>query len=249
MQRIDFWGKLHIYGHKVTLCFLFVIGIASSGFSQAEKKMYGRYTGAVNLPYYDDKRFHFGFTLGLNTTRLVPTPSKQYFANDTISSVQSKNNGGFSLGFIVNYRLADYWDLRLLPTVAFYERDVEFNTKAAGSTVQANESAYIELPLLVKFKSQRRRNSRMYTVAGLKPGIETGAKKKDKSDQTLRLNSSDLAIDYGVGVDIYYPLFKFSPEIRISHGLTNMLIHDPNAYSQSLMKLTTHTVTLYLHFE
>ena len=86
-------------------------------------------------------------------------------------------------------------------------------------------------------------------VGGVKPGIETGAKKKEKPNTDLRLNSFDFAVDYGVGLDIYYPLFKFSPEIRISHGLYNMLIHDPNAYSQSLLKLTTHTITLYLHFE
>lgn len=249
MQRIDVGHKLNIHGYKIILTFLFVTAFTGAAYAQNEVQMYGKYAGSKNLPYYDDKIFHFGFTIGLNTTRLVPKLSNQYFSNDTISSVQSQNNPGFSLGFIVNYRLADYWDLRLLPTVAFYERDVTYTTKYTGSIVQANESAFIELPLMLKYKSQRRKNSRMYMVGGVKPGIETGAKKKDKPNSDLRLNNIDFAVDYGVGLDIYYPLFKFSPEIRISHGFANMLINDPNAYAQSLLKLTTHTVTLYLHFE
>ena len=89
----------------------------------------------------------------------------------------------------------------------------------------------------------------MYVVGGLKGGIEAGAKKKDKKETELRTQNKDLAIDIGVGFDIYYPLFKFSPEIRFSQGIPNMVVHDPNPYARSVNKMTTHTVSLYLHFE
>ena len=89
----------------------------------------------------------------------------------------------------------------------------------------------------------------MYLVGGVKLSLEAGAKKKEKKNTELRTQSTDVALDYGVGFDFYCPLFKFSPELRMSHGIINMLNNDPNIYSMSLSKLVTHTLTLYLHFE
>jgi hypothetical protein len=79
-----------------------------------------------------------------------------------------------------------------------------------------------------------------------------GQKKNDP--EVLQLNSYDLTLEYGVGLDMFYPYFKFAPEIRYSRGLANL--HQPyyNAdagtiYNNSLQKLTTNTITLYLNFE
>src|SRR6185312_1324720 len=111
MQRVDVGHKLNIHGYKVIVTFLLVAGLAGVALAQQEVKMYGKYTGDVNLPHYDDKLFHFGFTIGVNTSRVVPTLSNQYFGVDTITAIKPQNSGGFSLGFIVNYRIADHWDL------------------------------------------------------------------------------------------------------------------------------------------
>jgi hypothetical protein len=217
---------------------------------QSEQYNNGGYKGNPNLPNYDEKVLHYGFTIGANTTRFKMVYSPYYLLakNDSIYSIQSKNSAGFSLGFIVNLRLHRQWDLRLLLTVAFYDRTVTYNFKYSQSA-QTAQSTFIEIPLLLKYKSQRRRNTRMYMIGGLKGGIEAGAKKKDKKETQLRTQNSDLAIDFGVGFDIYYPLFKFSPEIRFSKGIPNMLINDPNPYARSLSRLSTNTVSLYFHFE
>ena len=66
----------------------------------------------------------------------------------------------------------------------------------------------------------------------------------------LAVKSSNLAVEYGFGIDMYYPLFKLSPEIRISHGIRNM--KKPNVYNKytvPLDRVVTHSVTLYLMFE
>lgn len=236
MQDINIWSKLHLHRYKI----IFAVLLMWSSTAQCQ------YTSKTNLPHYDDKFIHYGFTLGLGTSRFTPTLSKYYLGLDTASAI-GPNTTMATIGFVVNFRLDGFWDFRVLPTVAFYQRSVKYKFGNASSN-QITESTFIELPLLFKYKSQRRQNMRMFVVGGLKPGIEAGAKKKEKKDTELRTQNIDLSIDYGFGFDIYYPFFVFSPELRFSHGLLNMLVKDPNPYSQSLNRVSTHSVTLYLHF-
>jgi hypothetical protein len=200
-----------------------------------------------NSPKYDDRVLHYGFSIGLGTSGYRAKLS-QRFLDDTVSSIRPTSASAFTLGFVVSLRLAEHFDLRLLPTVGFYERKIDYKFTNTEKT-QSIESTYLEFPLLVKYKSQRRRNTRMYLVAGGKLSVEAGAKKKEKKRTELRTQGTDFSIEYGVGFDFYLPLFKFSPELRMSHGIINMLNPDPNVYSQSIARLTTHSLTLYLHFE
>ena len=242
MYRTYFWNKLHIYGKKIIFIFtLLLFFFTQEGKAQA-------YTWDANLPNYDDRKLHYGFILALNSTRFRPDLSSTYIG-DTISSIQSPAAMGFTLGFIVNYKLTDYLDLRLTPGVSFYERTVNYNFASGFSKSQTQENVFIELPLLLKYKSQRRKNTRLYMIGGLKTAFEAGAKKNQRQKSDLRTNSFDLSIDYGFGFDFYFKFFKFAPELRFSHGIMNLLINDPNVYSHSLIGLTSHTVTLYLNFE
>jgi hypothetical protein len=251
MDTINIWNKFNLHWQKVVVLLIIILSAVSISSAQdnKQKKTFGTTRGSNNLPNYDDKMFHYGFTIGVNSARYRITPSSLYLSTDSILNVNPKSSGGFSLGFIVNYRLADYFDLRLLPTVAFYERRVQYNFAGRGQVDQLSESTFIEFPLMLKYKSQRRKNLRLYMVGGIKPGIEAGSKKKDKKATELRTGNFDFAVDYGFGFDIYYPLFKFAPELRISHGLVNMVNPDPNPYARSVNVLWTHTVSLFLHFE
>ncbi|WP_299249242.1 porin family protein [uncultured Cytophaga sp.] len=201
----------------------------------------------TNLPFYDDKFMHYGFTLGVNASGFQSRVSPNYF-NDTVRSAAGTYTPGFSLGFIVNFRLHDHFDLRVLPTVGFYSRNIKYDFYNS-SEIQTIESTFMEIPLMLKYKSMRRNNSRMYVIGGLKAAIEAGAKKKQRKITDLRTDGFDLCLDLGVGMDLYCPLFKFSPEIRFSHGLLNLLSHDPNIYSSSLSRLSSNTISLFLNFE
>jgi len=103
--------------------------------------------------------------------------------------------------------------------------------------------------LLFKLKSERRANTRMYFLVGGKYSIASGLRKKDKKPDELRTINNDLSIEYGFGFDIYYEYFKFSPEIRFSHGLFQSYANDPNPYANALKQLNTHTVTISFHFQ
>ena len=202
----------------------------------------------TNLPYYDDKFMHYGFTLGINASGFKSKVSSGYFDNDTTLNVSPTYTPGFSLGFIVNFRLHEHFDLRVLPTVGFYSRSVTYDF-TNSTEIQTIESTFMEIPLLLKYKSMRRGNSRVYVLGGFKAAIEAGAKKKQRKSSDLRTNGFDFCLDLGVGMDIYCPLFKFSPELRFSHGLLNLLSNDPNVYSSSLSRLSTNTISLFLNFE
>ena len=201
----------------------------------------------TNLPSYDDKIMHYGFTLGVNASGFKQRVSSNYFS-DSLVSATPKYTPGFSLGFIVNLRLHDHFDLRLLPTVGFYSRSITYDFLHSSET-QTIESTFMEFPLLLKYKSQRRGNSRMYVIGGFKAALEAGAKKKQRKITDLRTNGFDFCLDMGVGADFYFQLFKFSPEIRFSHGLLNLLSNDPNVYSNSLSRLSSNTISLYINFE
>ena len=163
--------------------------------------------------------------------------------------IQSPTQASFRMGFTVNAFLTEHFDLRTTPSVSLYERQVKFSYPNGTDKVEKRESTWIEVPLLLKYKSLRRVNSRMYMVAGVTLGIETNVKRSRGNSSRLDTKSTDFSIDYGVGYEQFFEFFKFAPELRFSHGLTNMFQPSKNSIGSGINKLSTHTVTLYLNFE
>lgn len=213
-----------------------------------------------NLVAYDDKLLHYGFFLALNRSGFRSRASSFFNAQvldstikpyDKLLAINPQASLGFTTGFILNVRIFDLLDVRVLPTVSFYQRFVSFRFENDSVVTELKQStfSFLELPILMKFKSQRRNNTRMYMIAGIKPGIEVGSKKGEIQEDRLRSTTFDFNFEYGFGFDFYYPLFKFSPEIRFSHGFSNLRNRDPNIYSKSINKMFTHTITVYFNFE
>jgi hypothetical protein len=108
----------------------------------------------------------------------------------------------------------------------------------------------VEFPLLLKYKSARRGNVRMYMVGGVKPAVEASGKKKlEGASKSLEAANFNLNLDAGIGFDLYFPLFKFSPEIRFSRGIVNVLGNPSSDYAKPLDRLNTNTVNVYLIFQ
>lgn len=246
MAFLNFWHQFYLYRYKVTLFFLFQVFFLFFSFAaMAQKKRYIR----ENLPAHDDKSMHYGFYLAGNASRFNLVHSNYYVERLRDSmAVNPKFFPGFSIGFILNKRLTDFIDLRFLPGVSFYSRGVEYKTPTT-TVLQEMGSTSVEFPLLFKFKSLRRGNVRMYFVGGAKAGIDIGNKKKASASTELEVNTQDFAIEYGVGLDMFYPFFKFAPELRFSNGITNRYAPGVNPYSRSVQGVRSHTITLYLNFE
>lgn len=251
MHSINIWHMLHLHRFKTYgLSFLLWWGMSMAGFAQTQQQE--RSKGFTpNLPNYDSRLLHYGFSLGLNSARFILAPSTFYTQNlgDSIRAATPTNNPGFNLGLILNVRLHESFDFRFQPGVGFYTRGIKFETKS-NSFTQNVETAVIELPMLVKYKSDRKKNFSMYVIGGIKPGFATFYRRQERRPDQISTNNFDLCIDYGLGFSIYYPFFRFSSEIRFSHGVLNMNIPDPTSpYSQMIQRLTTHNVTWYIIFE
>jgi len=246
MDTANFRHKLHLQRKKIVfLAFAATLFVVSASYGQNLKE--------INLPNYDQKWIRYGFTLGghvsnyrLNYSDVFTSP-----AMDSVHSIAPPNSFGFSIGFIVNFRLAQYLDFRVLPKVSFYDNKLEYNfIDDSPQQRKFVDATIVEFPLLLKYKSQRRRNNRMYLVGGFTPSIDaTGKRDEESTESRLSIKNGNISADFGFGIDIYYPLFKFSPEIRFSKGLINILRPDKNPFTQGIDRLTTNSVSIYLQFE
>ena len=68
---------------KFTLIFFF-ISLAFSSYSQRHKK-------PQNLPRYDFKKIHFGFTLGINSLNFHINKNNDFLINDTLLIIALNN--------------------------------------------------------------------------------------------------------------------------------------------------------------
>ncbi|MCK5278486.1 MAG: PorT family protein, partial [Cyclobacteriaceae bacterium] len=212
---------LHIYWYKIGRILVLSIFIPLSSAGQDSFQ--------YNLPFSDSKWLHYGFSIGLHTSSFQLKYSDKFVTPemDSVHSIMPANAFGFSLGFITDFRLADQFNIRVLPKVTFFEFPVDFNFTDGNIDKQLIEATFVEIPVLIKYKSERHKNFRVYFVAGLAPGMEvSGKKRKEQSDNRLLTQDFNVNMELGFGIDMYYPLFKFSPEIRFSKGLLNLLKED-----------------------
>jgi hypothetical protein len=157
---------------------------------------------------------------------------------------------GFSLGFLVNYRISEFLDLRLMPKAGFYTHKLRYTYTDETTDVQFVETTHVEFPLLLKYKSMRRGNVRMYMIGGITPGFELSGKNDiQTSSATLDIKKSNIQLEGGLGFDFYFPLFKFSQEIRFARGLVNVLGSDASIYKDPLDRLNTNTIAVYFVFQ
>jgi hypothetical protein len=226
---------------------LVLAGISQEAYSQ-QKRWVNK-----NNPNYDERKLSYGFLIGLHSSAYQIKYADRFVTQDldTVYSIEPSWSPGFSLGFIVNYRITDLLDFRITPKVAFYEHTLRYlYTDETPTEEKLVETTMVELPFLLKYKSERRGNIRMYMVGGVKPGLEASGKKDmENISNNLGITSMNLSLEAGFGFDLYYPLFKFSPEIRFSRGIVNILKNTTNQYGQPLERVNTNTITLYLLFQ
>lgn len=203
-----------------------------------------------HLERYDDKTIHYGFFFAAPVTRFSVSHSPEFITADSAYRIYSPNKPAFRVGFVINSYLSQHFDLRLTPSVSLFSREVQYDYPGGSSRTEVRESTWIDLPLLLKYKSERRNNSRMYLLAGGAFSIESNVRRKEIQGATkLSTGTMDFAIEYGIGFEQFFEYFKFAPELRFSHGLVNLYRPTNNVAGVGINKLTTHSVTLYLNFE
>ncbi len=247
MQTVNLRSQHHLYRKKIIVFFTIFLFAISAGVAQ---KM-----SWIKKPNrnYDNKKITYGFLIGLHSSSYQIKYSPEFVTPefDTVYSVEPSWSPGFSLGFIINHKLDELWDIRLTPTVGFYEHRLRYNfTDDTKTEEQLVETTMVEFPILIKFKSEKRNNIRMYMIGGLKPAFEASGKRKlENVTTTLEVKGGNVSVDLGFGLDIYYPLFKFSPELRFSKGIVDVLDNKTNKYGAPLQRVNTNLITLNLIFQ
>lgn len=67
--------------------------------------------------------------------------------------------------------------------------------------------------------------------------------------ERVKIIRGDLAYEIGLGIDLYLPFFKFSPEIKFVQGLNNLLVPETHRYSSPLDGLRARTIMISFNFE
>jgi len=234
---------------KATLLFLIFLFITASFETANAQRIIVK-----NQEKYDKQWIHFGFLLGTNKTNFKVSRAENLLQNDSVLFLSADGQTGFDLGIISNLRIAENFDLRFTPMLAFSQRNMNYNMtlKVAGSDVVTKkiESTFIQFPLLVKFKSNRVNNYRFYVLGGAKYMIDLVSQASVETDEQLvKLKKYDYGYEIGFGMDLYLPLFKFAPEIKMYQGIPNMLANDNAVYTTSLSGLKSRIWSISFTFE
>ncbi len=245
MHTTYIWHQFHLHRRKISLLVLFISFCTSI---QAQTKVYNRRF----LENYDDKLTHFGFYFGTGFSRFNIKHSDT-FGNpaDPTLNITSPVRFAFKVGMVANRYLTRHWDIRTTPGINITSKEMRYDMRGAPAITDERDLDYFELPVLMKFKSDRRKNSRMYMLAGGNFLIETNIRRGQKSlISKLPTKTSDFCIEYGAGFEQFLEFGKFSGELRFSHGLRNLFLTDTaKPHTQGISALKSHTVTVYLFFE
>ena len=233
---------------KIILPILFIINMPLQIFGQKHPKL-------QNLPRYDNKKIHFGFTMGINSMDFRIKQIANITNLDSLYVLESQNQKGFNLGIVSNFRLGKVFDLRFLPRLVFSERIIEYSfldgQKKIYTQSKPIESTFIDFPILIKYKSERYNNFRTYLLGGMKYGMDIASQTDidDEGEKIVKLKKHDVAAEIGFGMDFYLEYFKFSPQIKLSFGVIDLLSKDETIYTKSVEKLTTNSWLLSFTFE
>lgn len=213
----------------------------SFGFSFASVNSYYKIQKAPNwqLPYIDVLNGNVPLTGNLN-------------------SITSSYTNGFGIGFLTRYRLTEFLEVRLTPSLIFVDKTLTYTYDNAAPVtapiVKSVQGTSVDVPLLIKLKSEKIGDFRPYIIGGVKYTQAVGSKNNSDLndaplDKLVKNVNGFASYEAGLGCDIYFEFFKMSPEIKLSNSFGNVLYQDNSAFSSPISKLYLHTLMFSLYFE
>lgn len=261
MQTAHFRNQLNLYRRKIAFSIFGVLILISEVSAQSR-------FNEISKAGQDENFISYGFFLAghSNTWRMKYSEAFLDPTNTDLRRIQSivpVYSAGFSLGFLATVRLNDQLNVLFTPKVGFYEfrTDVNFFEPNPGNgntnneitfrrETYINEATMVEFPLIFKYKSQRFNNTRMFFTGGGSAMFRT----KDQEEaniEDLVTTGRDFTVDFGMGFDLYFKFFKFSPEVRFSHGLLDVYVPEESnpAFRDAISQIRRKSITLYLNFQ
>lgn len=230
----------------MTICML----AAFSGFAQPEKPM--------NYRRFDEKTFHFGFMLGVNSSDLTLLPRTDAYEQYGVESVINQSGPGGQVGPVITMKLGHpVVRLRFIPTLSFQERKIDYVFVDDTYTGTANNSEQISMtnldfPLMLQFRTLRYNNFAAYTLLGAQYSLDLQSQEEASqsfTDPFIKLKQHDWQGQVGVGVEFFATYFKFGIEVKFSHGFANSFINDNTVISRPIDKTYNRVWWLSFIFE
>jgi hypothetical protein len=236
---------------------LFCVAVLLSHMAMSQAKAWG---GGADQ---NDLSFGFSFQYLLQDFKIIKQPDwrtpirdPETGANLTtpITSITSCSSPGFTVGFITRYRLAEHLEVRTTPALVFADRELNYTFEKASDNLDRQiQTTSIDVPLLLKLKSDRINNIRAYIIGGVKYSMAVSKGKIDENEFPLQqkiLNKRGFAsYEAGFGCDIYFEYFKMSPEIKVGNSFGNVLAGNNVPLAAPISKLFLHSIMFSLHFE
>jgi len=203
-----------------------------------------------NMTLADSQPFHFGYSVGFNTMGFTAIPKDGY-------KIDLKQNPGININLITDYRLNKFLDIRFLPGIQFGQRDLNVTNILTGETKERAwwiESVFVDLPVLLKYRSERLNNYAPYLIAGVNNRFDlTRAELEGWKPATPMLKSYDFYIELGAGVDFYLSMVKVAMELKFSVGMRDIFLgpSDPlfDLYNAGVSSVYSRMVILAFHVE
>lgn len=231
---------------KIVAFFLLITSLSASAQTTS---MFGK-DPIINNENFDKQRIHWGYFLGFNSYDF-----KFDYKTPPAVDVEVQSSIGFNVGLVGNLRLHEYFDLRFEPGLYFNQRNLRFPGFANEyESLREVKSTYIHFPLLLKISSKRTGNIKPYLIAGLGTALNLSSNadaKDDNSNSRFRMIKWTNFYELGIGIDLYFEYFKFSPSIRGVFSLDNELIpdNDPNSkWTSNIQSMQTRGVFVNFTF-
>jgi Outer membrane protein beta-barrel domain len=214
--------------------------------------------GELNLPNHGDKRYYFGITFAYNRATFNLNHHPRFLQYDTVQAADPVFSGGFSMGFIGNLRLSPRFELRYNPQLVFAEKSVEYHLKypvvgldETPVTKKKIESVIFSSPIHLKLNSDRIGNFSFYSFVGAKIDFDLASNaRKKRAEDLVKISATDFGVEAGVGFQIYFESFIFTPEIKISHGINNIHFRDEGLkFSNVLDQMRSRMIVFSIHLQ
>jgi hypothetical protein len=241
------WPKAENMKNRFLLFCLLIISFSS--YAQTE----------IYRQEQDNKPYYFGLSIGAVYSRFNIEHNPSFLAQDSILVVESPNSPGISLRLVAGLNLTNRFELRFNPGLIFTDRPIVFTLNPNyspdpdfGYQVQKSvESIITTFPLLLKFKSDRIDNFRVYMLGGGKVDFDLASNaQKRKADDQVKIKKLSYGVEAGIGFNFYRKSVTISPEIKISNGLNDLHDRNPNLnYSRIMDRITSRMIVFTLHLE
>jgi hypothetical protein len=234
---------LHLFSKKIGFTIILTWMILS-----LQAQIGGR--GNYNFKDFNKKSYYFGINIGFNNSGYKLYQSKFFINNESIQVTQGASEVGVNMHMVTNLKIGEYFDFRFLPGFSFAQRGFEFTNVSDNSTyVRKIESVFFEMPFHLRFKSDPYKDKRLFVVAGLKYSYDVQTNSKSRKT-LLKIAPHDFQYEVGVGIQMFYPYFIFSPEIKFSRGLGNLLLYDrAQNEAKVLENVVSQIFTISFNFE